>query len=116
MPLASRRNSRPQSAHVPAASRNSRPRPHWQTQPTTVAGAPRIRAYAGTSRVTIAPAPTMANSPIVLPARMMAPAPSDAPPLTTVANIQPRLLYLLAACGSLGDRGGQPVLNITFGP
>src|ERR1700674_1184638 len=39
------------------------------TRPITFAGTPATTAYAGTSRVTTAPAPTSAPSPIVIPAK-----------------------------------------------
>src|SRR5262245_9862847 len=43
------------------------------------AGFPATVASAGTSRVTTAPAPTMAFSPIVILGKMIAPAPTSAP-------------------------------------
>ena len=56
----------PHSAHVPSPLSGSRT-PHWHIQPMRRAGTPAMSAYAGTSRVTTAPAPTNANSPSVDP-------------------------------------------------
>src|ERR1044072_1731587 len=53
--------------------------PQTHTHPTRFAGAPTNKACGGTSRVTIAPAPTIAHSPIVIPGRIVAFAPTVAP-------------------------------------
>jgi hypothetical protein len=50
----------------------------------TLAGFPATMAFAGTSRVTTLPAPTIAFSPIVNLERMVAPDPIEAPRFTTV--------------------------------
>src|SRR4026208_2494292 len=50
------------------------------------AGTPATTASAGTSRVTTAPAPTTARSPIVTPHMMTAPLPIDAPLRTRVGT------------------------------
>src|SRR5215212_1474463 len=53
--------------------------PQAQTQPRRRAGLPTTRAWLGTSRVTTAPAPTVANAPMVTPATTTAPAPIEQP-------------------------------------
>ena len=50
------------------------------------AGLPATTAYGGTDATTTAPAPTIAPRPIVIPGRMVALAPIDAPSFTTVAQ------------------------------
>src|SRR5208282_1355585 len=52
----------------------------------TVAGFPATITFAGTSRVTTLPAPTMEFSPMVTFERIVAPEPIDAPRFTTVAS------------------------------
>src|SRR4030065_1555152 len=52
----------------------------------TLAGLPATIVQLGTSLVTTAPAPTIAYSPIVTPARMVALEPMDAPFLTRVGT------------------------------
>src|SRR5271166_3563459 len=52
----------------------------------TRAGLPATMAFAATSLVTTLPAPTMALSPIVTPARIVAPDPIDAPFLISVVS------------------------------
>ena len=66
------------------------------------AGLPTTTAWAGTLRVTTAPAPTMAPRPMVSPGRIVALAPIDAPSSITVAvNLSGR-----ACCGEavVGER------------
>src|SRR6266853_96398 len=55
-----------------------------ETVLSTRAGLPATMVRGGTSRVTTAPAPTMASSPIVTFARIVAPVPIEAPVLTSV--------------------------------
>src|SRR5918996_431938 len=98
-------NSRPHSAHAAASFENTNGRPHWQTQPRRRAGEPTARAYGGRLRFTIEPAPTMQNSPMVIPARMTDPAPSEAPCLMTVGLSQPRSAYRFWTWDKRGDRG-----------
>src|SRR5437773_2627985 len=98
-------NSRPHVVHAVASRENPNGRPHWQTQPRTRAGTPTTRAYGGRLLFTIEPAPTMQNSPMVIPGRMIAPAPSEAPCLMRVGLSQPRLAYRFRTCARRGDRG-----------
>src|SRR5687768_4910592 len=51
----------------PSVHRVGRRSPHWHIHPMRFAGTPATRAYAGTSLVTTAPAPTNAYSPRVTP-------------------------------------------------
>jgi hypothetical protein len=60
--------------------------PQTHAQPTTRAGFPATTACAGTSRVTTAPAPTIAYGPIVTGATSTHPAPSVAPRPTRVSS------------------------------
>src|SRR5665647_3465520 len=60
--------------------------PHWHTHPTSRAGTPTTIAYAGTSRVTTAPAPTKQYSPSVFPHTIVAFAPIEAPLRTSVSR------------------------------
>ena len=62
-------------ARTPSAS--PRRRPQAQTQPIRRAGLPATSAWSGTSRVTTAPAPTVANRPTSAPATTTAPAPIE---------------------------------------
>jgi predicted O-methyltransferase YrrM len=57
--------------------------PARPTHPTCRAGMPTASPKSGTSRVTTAPAPIMAQRPITQPARITARAPTDAPSRTT---------------------------------
>ena len=61
--------------------------PRSHTQPTIFAGTPATSACAGTSFETTAPAPTIAFRPIVIPHRIVAFAPIDAPSSTFVGMI-----------------------------
>lgn len=55
---------------------------------------PTTRPWSGTSLLTTAPAPTMANRPTVTPGRTIAPAPTDAPSFTsTPASAQSLFLF-----------------------
>src|SRR3989475_7885458 len=91
-------------AHHPFESRG---RPQSHTQPTTFAGTPATRAWAGTSFVTTAPAATIALRPIVIPHRTVAFAPMDAPSSTRVGTI---------AQAAASARGYRPVVRQTGGP
>ena len=72
-PSSRSRSGRPQSSlQLPTASRS-------RTSPITRAGTPATIAYAGTSRVTTAPAATSAPAPIVTPAMIVALLPTAAP-------------------------------------
>src|ERR1035441_6187622 len=78
----------PQAAHlapspVPLAEKSSLI-PHAHIHPRRRAGFPTIKAYAGTSRVTTAPAPINAYSPIVIPQTIVLFAPIEAPRFTRV--------------------------------
>jgi hypothetical protein len=106
----------PHSLHIAVLSFSINGCPHWQTQPCARAGLPTIKVYAGTSLVITAPAPTIANSPIVTPARMTAPAPNEAPCLTRVFRSHPRFSYLFRTWGSRGDLGYRSFVKNTCGP
>jgi hypothetical protein len=58
--------------------------PHWHIHPTRRAGTPTIKAYAGTSLRTTAPAPMKQYSPRVTPQTMVAFAPIELPRRTRV--------------------------------
>src|SRR5215467_2740879 len=73
-----------QPEQAPASEDISNRSPHRHTHPVCRAGTPTTRAWAGTSRVTTAPAPTKAYSPIVTPQTIVEFAPKDAPRLTSV--------------------------------
>src|SRR5437899_6697965 len=76
----------PQLAHAAAPRTTTRRSPHWHIQPTRRAGTPTMRAYAGTSEVTTAPAPMKAYSPSVTPQTIVAFAPIDTPRFTSVTR------------------------------
>src|SRR3989442_2982928 len=76
--------------------------PHRQTHPRGRAGFPITSEYGDTSLVTIAPAPTVENSPMFRPASMIAPAPNEAPLLTVVGNNHLRSVYLVLASANRG--------------
>ena len=71
------------------------------------AGLPITIARAGTERVTTAPAPTMASSPIETPGRIVAAAPMDAPFETTV---------LADACLGILLLGNRSFVKVALGP
>ena len=73
----------------------------------TLAGFPTTVAPGGTERVTTAPAATMALLPMVMPGRMVAPAPIEAPASTTVCR---------KCAGALLLRGKRSFVKVTFGP
>src|SRR5664280_3232910 len=82
------RNGVPQDGHVASQARSPgagappaarRRWPQKQTQPMRRAGLPATSAWSGTSRVTTAPAPTVANAPTAVPATTTAPAPIEQP-------------------------------------
>jgi hypothetical protein len=83
--------------------------PHSQAQPTRRAGLPTTSPFAGTSRVTTAPAPTNACAPIVNPHTTTTPAPSVAPTWTSVGRKSSRLRLL-------AERGRRSFVNRTPGP
>jgi len=71
------------------------------------AGLPVTMAFGGTSRVTTAPAPTIANAPTVIPGSIVALAPMLAPRLIlTCRNCSGRCLL----------RGKGSLANVAFGP
>src|SRR5881409_1324493 len=71
------------------------------------AGLPATMASGGTSRVTTAPAPTIARSPITMPGRMVVLAPMEAPRFTNV-------------CTNVGGycllRGNASLVKVALGP
>lgn len=71
------------------------------------AGLPQTTALGGTSFVTTEPAPTMAPSPMMIPGRMVAFAPMEAPFLTTV---------FLKASGYILERGKGSFEKVALGP
>src|SRR5215475_14208789 len=73
-----------QSEQAPASEDISNRSPHRHTHPVCRAGTPTTRAWAETSLVTTAPAPTNAYSPIVTPQTIVEFAPKDAPRRTSV--------------------------------
>src|SRR5262249_34479078 len=84
-------------AEIPVAGRGRRrnaPHRHahlegsdpWSIQRSNLDGVPAAMAPAATSRVTTLPAPTIARSPIVTRARIVAPEPIDAPAFTVVVS------------------------------
>ena len=94
-------------------------RPQSQTYPRILAGLPNTSAWRGTSFVTTAPAPTIAFSPIVIPHRIVAFAPIDAPSSTTV--------FTTSHSGDLSSpayvaqsvraaRGARSFVNVAAGP
>ena len=92
-------------SHLAISSWNANRCPHRQTHPRGRAGLPITTEYGNTSLVTIAPAPTVENSPMFTPASMIAPAPNEAPLLTVVGNSHLRLVYLVLASANRGDLG-----------
>jgi hypothetical protein len=86
-------------------------RPSSSALPTTRrcrAGLPHHTVRGGTSRVTTLPAPTIASSPMVLPAMMVALAPIEAPRLTSVGTNPP--------VGRRPERGNGSLVKATPGP
>ena len=82
--------------------------PDCPTQPIRLAGFPTTRAWGGTVRVTTLPAPTIANSPISIPHRIVALAPIVAPCRISVgANSDCRLILA---------RGFRTFVNTQDGP
>src|SRR5260370_42451478 len=61
-------------------------RPHVSLLRSTRPGFPATVAFAGTSLITTAPAPTSAHSPMVTPHKMVTPLPMLAPRLTVVGT------------------------------
>ena len=89
--------------------------PQAQTQPSRRAGLPATSAWSGTSRVTTAPAPTVANRPTSLPATTTAPAPIERPcrrriGLTTQSSAR------ASSPSAVMERGNRSLVRIAFGP
>ena len=83
--------------------------PHAHTQPRRRAGFPTTSAWSGTSRVTTAPAPTVANRPMSVPATTTTPAPIDAAAAQADRAHDPVLGPRELARG--GDRAREPVVG-----
>ena len=78
---------------------------------TTRQGLPKASTPAGTSLVTMLPAPMTAFSPMVTPGRMTLPAPTHTPaPMVT------GLLYCRPLRRSAGCRGWVAAVMVTLGP
>src|SRR5688500_9761621 len=77
--------------------------PPASAYPVMRAGLPTTIAYGGTSRVTTAPAPTIAPRPMVTPGRIVAFAPIDAPFCTSVG---------VKCSGRLRPRGNGSLANV----
>src|SRR5262249_42127207 len=92
----------------------SRPRAS-RTSPTTRAGTPATTAWAGTSRVTTAPAPTTAPSPTVSPPRMVALLPIEARDRTSVRTTD-QSASVWSAPSSVTALGYVSLMNITPWP
>src|SRR5216683_802550 len=79
------------------------------------AGFPTTMAFAGTSLVTTLPAPTIAFSPIVTFARIVAPEPIEAPFLTSVGSTFQSLSVCNSPSGAVA-RGWVSLVNVTPWP
>ena len=72
-----------------------------------LAGFPTTRLEGATSRVTTAPAPTIALDPITIPGNIVAPPPIEAP--SCIIVVEKRIGYTLLL-------GYLSFVNVTFGP
>ncbi len=79
---------------------------------STRAGLPATTAPGGTSRVTTAPAPTIARAPISMPHRMTAPLPIEAPCRTTVPSIR-QSFSVCGAPSAVVARGARSLMKTT---
>src|SRR5439155_19278777 len=107
---------RAQRSSVPGAGDISeRSRPQARIQPRCRAGFPTTSSCGGRSRVTTAPAPTMAKRPISTPGSTIAPAPIDAPRRTVVCPSSQSSAVCSVPSGFVA-RGRRSFVKTTCGP